>query len=139
MRRVLPFLSALILLAVSAAPLFAQGEQSGAIRGRLSSSDGLSLPGAVVTVASPSLQGDRTAVADVNGIYSIPGLPPGEYTVHVALPGFAAADRRVSVPLGSALVVDCALGPDTVRETVDVTAAAPTPVASPAGPFNLRV
>jgi hypothetical protein len=92
MRRVLPFLSALVLVAVSAAPLFAQGEQSGAIRGRLSSSDGLSLPGAVVTVASPSLQGDRTAVADVNGVYSIPGLPPGEYTVHVAMPGFAVAD-----------------------------------------------
>jgi hypothetical protein len=139
MRRVLPYLSALILVLASAAPSFAQGEQSGAIRGRLSSSDGLSLPGAVVTVASPSLQGDRMAVADVNGVYSIPGLPPGEYTVHVAMPGFAVADRRVSVPLGSALVVDATLGPDTVRETVNVNAAAITPVASPAGSVNLRV
>src|SRR5438128_3115659 len=118
MRRVCLYVVALIL--VSVAPAFAQGEQSGAIRGRLSSSDGLALPGAVVTVTSPSLQGDRSAVSDTNGVYSIPGLPPGDYTVRVSMPGFAAADRRVSVPLGSALVVDCTLGPDKVRETVTV-------------------
>jgi hypothetical protein len=98
MRRV--FIYAFAVVLASAAPLFAQGEQAGAIRGRLSSSDGLALPGAVVTVGSPSLQGDRSAVADVNGVYAIPGLPPGDYTVHVTMPGFAAADRHVLVPLG---------------------------------------
>jgi hypothetical protein len=137
MRRLSMYVLALLL--ASSAPLFAQGEQAGAIRGRLSSSDGLALPGAIVTVVSLSLQGDRSAVADVNGVYSIPGLPPGDYTVRVAMPGFAAADRRVSVPLGSALVVDCTLGPDKVRETVTVTASAPTPIAAPAGSMNLRV
>jgi hypothetical protein len=135
MRRVFMFVAVFI---ASVAPVFAQGEQSGAIRGRLSSSDGLALPGAVVTVVSPSLQGDRSAVADINGVYSIPGLPPGDYTVRVAMPGFAAADRRVSVPLGSALVVDCTLGPDKVLETVNVTAAL-TPIAAPAGSVNLRI
>ena len=137
MRRVSMYVFALLL--ASSAPVFAQGEQAGAIRGRLSSSDGLALPGGIVTVTSPSLQGDRSAVADINGVYAIPGLPPGDYTVRVAMPGFAAADRRVSVPLGSALVVDCTLGPDKVRETVTVTAAAPTPIAAPAGSTNLRV
>jgi len=43
------------------------------------------------------------------------------------------------VPLGAPLVADYALGPDKVNETVTVTAAAPTPVATPAGSFNLRV
>jgi len=33
----------------------------------------------------------------------------------------AAADRRVTVPLGSALVVDCTLGPDQVRETFEAS------------------
>src|SRR5881397_1000205 len=98
MRRL--FILVAVLIA-SAAPVFAQGEQSGAIRGRLSSSDGLALPGAVVTVVSPALQGDRSAVSDTNGVYSIPGLPPGDYTVRVTMPGFAAAERRVVVPLGS--------------------------------------
>ena len=137
MRRVILYLTILILASV--APAFAQGEQSGAIRGRLSSSDGLALPGAVVTVASPSLQGERSGVSDTNGVYSIPGLPPGDYTVRVTMPGFAAVDRRVSVPLGSPMVVDSTLHPDTVRETVNVSAAAPTPTATPAGAVNLRV
>src|SRR5260370_9869708 len=112
MRRVPVYVFALLLASV--APLFAQGEQSGAIRGRLSSSDGLALPGALVIVVSPSLQGDRSAVADVNAVYTIPGLPPGDYTVRVTMSGFAAAARRPSAPLGPALVADCFRGPDTL-------------------------
>lgn len=137
MRRLLSY--TLVLFFATAAPLFAQGEQSGGLRGRLASSDGLALPGAVVTVASPSLQGERSAVADINGIYSIPGLPPGDYVVRVSLNGFGATERRVAVPLGSAIVVDSTLGPATVRETVNVVAAPPTPIAARAGSFNLRV
>ena len=102
MRRVLSFVFAFLL--ISAAPVLAQGEQSGAVRGRLTSSDGLALPGLTVTVTSPSLQGTRSAVADVNGVYSIPGLPAGDYTVRLELSGFATAARRVAVPLGSAIV-----------------------------------
>jgi hypothetical protein len=135
MRRVL--LSVIALLLISVAPVLAQGEQSGAVRGRLTSSDGLALPGVTVTVTSPALQGTRSAVADVNGVYSIPGLPAGDYTVRLELTGFATADRRVSVPLGSAIVVDQALKPAAVNETVEVTATV-SPVATPAGGFNVR-
>src|SRR3954468_17130638 len=115
MRRVLAIIPALLLLLSASA--FAQGEQSGAIRGRLSSSDSLALPGVTITVASPSLQGVRSAVTDVNGVYSIPGLPPGDYLVRFALSGFASVQRTVSVPLGSALTLDRVLGPAVVSET----------------------
>ena len=136
MRRVTLFASVLLLtLTVSA---FGQGEQSGAIHGRLSTSDGLALPGATVTVVSPSLQGMRTTVADVNGVYTIPGLPPGDYTVRFEMAGLAAADRRITVPFGSPLVVDQTFVPATVTETINVTAEPLTPVAAPAGAFNLR-
>ena len=47
----------------------AQGLQTGEIAGRVSSQDGLSLPGVTVTVRSASLQGARTVVADANGNY----------------------------------------------------------------------
>src|SRR5688572_18548996 len=135
MRRVL--LSVIALLLTSVAPVLAQGEQSGAVRGRLTSSDGLALPGVTVTVTSPALQGTRTVVADVNGVYSIPGLPAGDYSVRLELSGFATVDRRVSVPLGSAIVVDQALAPAAVSETIDVRANV-SPVATPAGGFNVR-
>jgi carboxypeptidase family protein len=137
MRRVHLYVIALFL--ASATPLFAQGEQAGAIRGRLSTSDGLALPGATVTVVSPALQGVRTTVADVNGVYTIPGLPPGEYTVRFEMMGLATGERHVTLPFGSPLVVDQTLVPAEVKETVDVTAAPVTPVAAPVGAFNLRV
>ena len=83
MRRILALIPA--LLVVFSATVFAQGEQVGALRGRLATSDGVALPGATITVASPSLQGGRSTVSDVNGIYSIPGLPAGDYTVAARL------------------------------------------------------
>ena len=137
MRRILLLLPAL-LIAV-AAPTFAQGEQSGALRGRLTTSDGVALPGATIAVVSPALQGGRSTVSDVNGVYTLPGLPPGEYTVRFEMTGLGQLERRVAVPLGSALVVDGVLSPDKVVETVNVSAPAMPPVAVPAGAFNLRI
>jgi len=136
MRRVLAFIPALLLLL--AAPVFAQGEQSGAVRGRIASSDGLALPGVTITVESPSLQGVRSAVTDVNGVYSIPGLPPGDYVVRFELSGFAAAQRKVSVPLGSPLVLDRTMTLEVIKETVDVKAPATAPAAAPSGAVNVR-
>src|SRR5260221_7437849 len=118
------FILTVALLAI-AASAFAQGDQSGAIRGRLTSSDGLALPGVTVTVASPALQGSRSAASDVNGNYTIPGLPAGDYSLRVELQGFATLNRKASVPLGSTAIVDAALGPARVSETIDVNAPAP--------------
>jgi len=136
MRRVLAFIPVLLLLL--AAPVFAQGEQSGAVRGRIASSDGLALPGVTITVESPSLQGVRSAVTDVNGVYSIPGLPPGDYVVRFELSGFAAAQRKVAVPLGSPLVLDRTMTLEVIKETVDVKAPATAPAAAPSGAVNVR-
>jgi hypothetical protein len=53
----------------------AQGVQTGTITGIVQSPDGLSLPAVTVTATSPSLQGQRSAVTDVNGVYFVKGLP----------------------------------------------------------------
>ena len=53
----------------------AQGVQTSTITGIVQSADSLSLPGVTVTVTSPVLQGQRTAVTDVNGVYILKGLP----------------------------------------------------------------
>ena len=78
MKRVSVMVVALLCLAGSA---MAQGQQSGTLNGRLFSADGLGLPGATVTVSSGALQGTRSTVADINGVYSLPGLPPGDYVL----------------------------------------------------------
>ncbi len=53
---------------------------TGTISGRVTSADGLSLPGVTVTVTSPSLQGGRVVDTSENGDFSVPLLPPGDYS-----------------------------------------------------------
>jgi hypothetical protein len=122
----------------ASSPAFAQGQQTGTLGGRTSTTDNLGLPGATVTVSSSALQGVRTTVTDVNGVYRIPGLPPGEYTVRFEMAGLSTVERRATVPLGGDVTMDQALSVAPVAETVVVRGATPSPVTSPAGTFNLR-
>ena len=46
---------------------FAQGVQTGTIRGTVKDQQGLALPGVTITATSPALQGARTEVTDSNG------------------------------------------------------------------------
>ena len=78
-------LALVALLALVTVPGFAQGT-SAALTGTVTS-DGKPLPGATITVTSPSLQGTRTAVTGSNGDYNFPALPPGAYTVTIELEG----------------------------------------------------
>ena len=87
----------------AAAPAMAQGQQSGTLGGRLSTSDSLGLPGATVTVTSEALQGERTTVTDINGVYSFPGPPPGSYAVTFEMDGMSTVERAAAVPLGGAV------------------------------------
>ena len=115
-------------LVASAGAAFAQGVQTGTITGNVQSADGLSLPGVTVTVKSPALQGVRTTVTDVNGVYILRGLPPGAYSVEFELANFkTAAKADVSVPVGGTIEASQTMSLANVSETVTVTAEAPTP------------
>jgi hypothetical protein len=50
----------------------AQGLQTGTVTGIVASVDRMALPGVRVTAASATLQGERTSVTDVNGVYLSP-------------------------------------------------------------------
>ena len=102
-----------------AATLHAQST-TGTISGRVTDPQGLSVPGATVTVTSPALQGSRTAVTAENGDYIIPLLPPGLYKVAVELSGFETKEKTVNLAPTQALPVDLQLGPAAVQETVEV-------------------
>jgi hypothetical protein len=117
---------------------WAQGQQSGTLSGRVTTADTLSLPGATISVASPALQGQRTAITDINGIYRFPGLPPGEYTIRFEMDAMAPLERHASVPLGADVTLDAQLALAKIEHSVDVRGATPPPVSSPAGAFNLR-
>jgi hypothetical protein len=109
----------------------AQGLQTGVITGIVQSTDDLSLPGVTVTVASPALQGVRTAVTDINGVYIVKGLPPGIYTVAFDLSNFQPGKREdVALTVGGTTEVNIKMSIATRTEAVFVTAEAPSPVAT---------
>ena len=123
---------------IAAAPAFAQGQQAGVLSGRVSTADRLPLPGATVSVTSPALQGHRTVVTDVNGVYSVPGLPPGIYTVSFQMDGMSTVERRAEVLLGAAVMLDQQMAIAPIGEVVEVRGNMPAPVTSPAGAVNMR-
>ena len=64
MRRLVIFFALCLITCAWAASAFAQGVQTGTIRGVVRDAQGLAVPGVTVTATSPALQGPRVAVTD---------------------------------------------------------------------------
>src|SRR5688572_33175526 len=70
------------LLAIASAPAsFAQGLQTGSIRGVVKDSTGQVVPQVTVRAVSQSQHGSRETVSDDIGAYQLQGLTPGQSTV----------------------------------------------------------
>jgi hypothetical protein len=114
-RRTLVF----FLLLLAAVPLHAQ--QTGAIRGKVTSADGGALPGATISARSDVLPQPRETVSGAGGEYMLPALPPGSYTLEFALSGMQTVTRKAVVQLAQQTLLDVALGV-SISETITVTA-----------------
>ena len=131
MKRLFGSAAVWVVLLVAATSAFAQGVQTGTITGIVQSADGLSLPGVTVTASSPSLQGERTAVTDVNGVYFIKGLPAGTYAVSFDIASFRPSHQdSVMLTVGGIAEVNTTMSVAGLTETVSVTAEAPSPIAA---------
>ena len=103
----------------------AQGLQTGTVTGIVESVDRVALPGVRVTAASAALQGERTAVTDVNGVYYLRALPAGTYAVSLELSDFRPSTRdNVVVNVGGITEVNVTMSLAALTETVTVTAEA---------------
>ena len=122
------FILALVLS--NGTPVWAQGRQTGTLRGVAQDSTAAVLPGVTLTLTSDALQGSRTTVTDFNGTYEIIGLPPRRYNASFVLQGFTTADSQVTVPLGSTVEVNVSMQVGAVAEQVEVIAVVPTPLAT---------
>ena len=116
-----------VLLFMGAASAHAQAVGSAAIRGRVADESGAGVPGATVTVSSPSLQlRERTVVSDQDGEYQIRSLPLGIYTVRFELTGFQTILREgIQLSAGFEARVDVVLKLSTVQEAITVSGQSP--------------
>jgi len=128
----------LVSLAGPTAEASAQGVQTGAIRGTVVDQQGLPVPNVTVAVASPALQGQRSATTSPDGSYAFMLLPAGEYVVTFEAAQFAPASRTTSVLLGLWVEMNAALRAAGVSEQVQVVAETPAPIATPTVGTNLK-
>jgi hypothetical protein len=116
-------LAIVLSLAVTSA-LFAQATAS--ISGRVVDQDGAVLPGATVSVRNTATGATRDTVTNPEGLYSVPALNPGTYTVKAELAGFAPqTQERVEVLTGANMSVEMKLGLAAVSETITVSGQSP--------------
>ena len=115
-----------LLLAFAALPAAAQ-EFRGSITGRITDTTGGVLPGATVTVANTNTGTNQVVVTDTRGLYQVLYLNSGVYSVSAELTGFKKGLRSsVEVHVGGVVQMDFTLETGAMRETVEVTATAPT-------------
>ncbi|MET0405167.1 MAG: TonB-dependent receptor [Cystobacter sp.] len=81
----------------------------------------------VVTATSPSLQGEQNAVTDKTGLYQLPQLPPGVYTLRFEKEGFQPYSRSdITLRLNRTIRLNAEVLPDSFSTVVEVSGLPPS-------------
>ena len=113
---------ALVVLASTSGRLWAQA-QTATITGTATDSSGAALAGAKITVTSTETNVSQTTTTNAQGLYSVPDLNVGTYSVEASQPGFQTSRKTgVTLTVGSTVVVNLSLPVGQVSQTVSVEA-----------------
>jgi Carboxypeptidase regulatory-like domain/TonB dependent receptor-like, beta-barrel len=103
-----------------------QAQAGAAILGAVSDSQGLPLPGVVMTLLNEESGLTRTSVSQVNGTYQFSGLPPGLYDLKATLEGFGESELKGQVlTVGLEVKHDFTMTIESLQESLTVTAKVP--------------
>ena len=121
-RGVMAFMAALVLTAATAAAQI----QTGSIAVKAVDDQGAVMPGASVTITSAVLPRPLEGTTDTSGVFQVPGLSPGTYTIKIALQGFQTMIREdVVVRQGQTANIDAAMKVGALSEAVTVKGESP--------------
>src|ERR1043165_8916720 len=81
---------------------------------------GDALAGVTVSVSSAALQGTRSTATAADGTYTLPALPPGDYTVRFVLQGLPEAVRTTALHVAQTSRIDAELQPARLAEEITV-------------------
>ena len=94
---------------------------TGGIRGVVTDATGAAIAGASVTAKNVATNAEIRATANEEGLYSIPRILPGVYTVSLEANGFRKTEiTAVDVSLGKDTVVNAKLEPGTISDVVTI-------------------
>jgi hypothetical protein len=123
MRRTVCLLTIAALFVVTR--LYAQ-TTNGLVTGTVVDSSGAVVVGAQIAVANQDTGLLRTTATGSNGIYVVPQLPPGVYSVSVTSQGFGSQNQaNVRLEVNQSVTLDIKLGAASVAQTVQVVGAPP--------------
>ncbi|HKP67957.1 MAG TPA: TonB-dependent receptor, partial [Pyrinomonadaceae bacterium] len=82
----------------------------GTISGTISDPNGAIVPGATITIKNTETNITTTATSNTDGVYTVPLLPPGAYTVSASASGFKTSTvENVTVRVDDRLTIDMQL------------------------------
>ena len=88
-----------LLVSIVSHPVYAV-ELTGQIRGIVTDSEGMSVPGANLQLSSGVMQGDRSGTTNADASFRFAALPPGEYKLEVKKGGFQTLSLTIAVNAG---------------------------------------
>jgi uncharacterized membrane protein YgcG len=92
------------------------------LRGHIADPSGALIPGATVTIVTPTGTVVKSATADASGAYAITGLAPGSYIVQSNVEGFAPfASQAIQLTAGQMKRVDISMALEVEQQSVTVT------------------
>jgi len=117
------FIFALVFLLLLATISLQAQTTNGSIQGTVTDPNGGAIPGASVTARNLDTALTQSTTTTEAGIYSLPNLPPGRYSVTVEAPNLKKYSREgVTVATGTTVSLDIPMQLGTVSESVTVAA-----------------
>jgi Ca-activated chloride channel homolog len=113
----------LVCVGLAVARPFA-AQESAALSGTVTDSQGAVLPGVTVTVKG-DWAAESKAVTNEQGIFQILGLQPGTYQVRIELSGFKVEETTVTIVSGRTTTIAVRLEVGSLAETVTVSSELP--------------
>jgi hypothetical protein len=115
-----------ILPLLFASSALGQASYTAQVRGVVKDQTGAIVPEATVTITNDATGITTVARSDGQGFYILTGLRPAVYTIRAEMKGFQAAEQKnVVLAVDQQTTIDFTLRPPGVKETVQVTEAAP--------------
>src|ERR1700730_7706403 len=125
------FFPAILLFALTL-PVTASGQSvQGTLLVAVEDSGGGRIPKAGVSVSLEKSAVSRSATTDERGEERFEGLPPGTYSITVHAPGFGEKTSRVTVSVSSQATFAVILGPEALKQTIQVRDRGPSLASQP--------
>src|SRR6202035_245501 len=124
--------ASLAILACALLPLAGLGQSvQGTLLVAVEDSAGGRIAGAGVTVTLEKLGVSRSANTDQRGEARFEALPPGTYLIAVHASGFGEKHSRVAVSVSSQVTFAVLLGPEPLKQTIQVRDRGPSLASQP--------